>query len=161
MCLRKLPNKHNRLSRGLALCSMTSSFSQTRFQDPWSLPGWQILKPDRSGVSVPSFLIDSTKGVQYLNAIKDSVIAGFQWASKEVCFLFYTLIFPRESNCNRIVIFHISLISEFVSCEEQIKIFWSYTYDDIMLRYLNLEALLWSQLTRANWLKNSIYINYN
>ena len=24
-------------------------------------------------------------GVQYLNEIKDSVVAGFQWASKEVC----------------------------------------------------------------------------
>ena len=28
-------------------------------------------------------LIDVTKGVQYLNEIKDSVVAGFQWASKE------------------------------------------------------------------------------
>ena len=30
-------------------------------------------------------LIDCTKGVQYLNEIKDSVVAGFQWATKEVC----------------------------------------------------------------------------
>jgi len=29
-------------------------------------------------------LIDCTKGVQYLNEIKDSVVAGFQWATKEV-----------------------------------------------------------------------------
>merc|ERR1739838_317613 len=28
-------------------------------------------------------MIDCTKGVQYLNEIKDSVVAGFQWASKE------------------------------------------------------------------------------
>ena len=35
----------------------------------------------------PNIVIDATKGVQYLNEIKDSVIAGFQWASKEVCFL--------------------------------------------------------------------------
>ena len=28
--------------------------------------------------------MDVTKGVQYLNEIKDSVVAGFQWASKEV-----------------------------------------------------------------------------
>ena len=30
--------------------------------------------------------MDCSKGVQYLNEIKDSVIAGFQWASKEVSF---------------------------------------------------------------------------
>merc|ERR1719427_2593224 len=29
-------------------------------------------------------MIDCTKGVQYLNEIKDSVVAGFQWASKEI-----------------------------------------------------------------------------
>ena len=27
---------------------------------------------------------DATKGVQYLNEIKDSVVAGCQWATKEV-----------------------------------------------------------------------------
>ena len=32
----------------------------------------------------PNLLIDCTKAVQYLNEIKDSVIAGFQWATKEV-----------------------------------------------------------------------------
>merc|ERR1719153_486077 len=31
----------------------------------------------------PNILVDCTKGVQYLNEIKDSVVAGFQWASKE------------------------------------------------------------------------------
>lgn len=31
---------------------------------------------------VPTFT-DITKGVQYLNEIKDSVVAGFQWATKE------------------------------------------------------------------------------
>lgn len=36
----------------------------------------------------PNLLIDVTKGVQYLNEIKDSVVAGFQWATKEV-FLLY------------------------------------------------------------------------
>lgn len=40
--------------------------------------------PDGTG---PNLLIDMTKGVQYLNEIKDSVVAGFQWATKEVgCF---------------------------------------------------------------------------
>ena len=28
-------------------------------------------------------LVDMTKGVQYMNEIKDSCIAAFQWASKE------------------------------------------------------------------------------
>jgi len=36
--------------------------------------------PDGTG---PNLLIDCTKGVQYLNEIKDSVVAGFQWAAKE------------------------------------------------------------------------------
>lgn len=31
----------------------------------------------------PNILVDCTKGVQYLNEIKDSVVAGFQWAAKE------------------------------------------------------------------------------
>merc|ERR1719407_341687 len=31
----------------------------------------------------PNMVIDVSKGVQYLNEIKDSVVAGFQWASKE------------------------------------------------------------------------------
>lgn len=37
--------------------------------------------PDGTG---PNLLVDVTKGVQYLNEIKDSVVAGFQWATKEV-----------------------------------------------------------------------------
>lgn len=32
----------------------------------------------------PNILVDLTKGAQYLNEVKDSVIAGFQWAAKEV-----------------------------------------------------------------------------
>ena len=31
----------------------------------------------------PNMVIDVSKGVQYLNEIKDSVVAGFQWATKE------------------------------------------------------------------------------
>lgn len=37
--------------------------------------------PEGSGANL---LVDMTKGVQYLNEIKDSVVAGFQWATKEV-----------------------------------------------------------------------------
>jgi len=36
--------------------------------------------PDTTG---PNLLTDVTKGVQYLNEIKDSCIAAFQWATKE------------------------------------------------------------------------------
>jgi len=36
--------------------------------------------PDGTG---PNMVCDCTKGVQYLNEIKDSVVAGFQWATKE------------------------------------------------------------------------------
>jgi translation elongation factor EF-G len=39
--------------------------------------------PDTTG---PNLLVDVTKGVQYLNEIKDSCVAAFQWATKEgVC----------------------------------------------------------------------------
>merc|ERR1711964_658129 len=39
--------------------------------------------PDTTG---PNVLVDVTKGVQYLNEIKDSCVAAFQWATKEgVC----------------------------------------------------------------------------
>ena len=35
--------------------------------------------PDTTG---PNMFTDVTKGVQYLNEIKDSVVAAFQWATK-------------------------------------------------------------------------------
>ncbi|KAK3164901.1 hypothetical protein QOZ80_1AG0026250 [Eleusine coracana subsp. coracana] len=36
--------------------------------------------PETTG---PNIVVDMCKGVQYLNEIKDSVVSGFQWASKE------------------------------------------------------------------------------
>merc|ERR1712157_481446 len=36
--------------------------------------------PDTNG---PNIFVDCTKAVQYLNEIKDSVVAGMQWAAKE------------------------------------------------------------------------------
>lgn len=36
--------------------------------------------PESTGANI---LVDITKGVQYLNEIKDSCVAGFQWATKE------------------------------------------------------------------------------
>ena len=41
----------------------------------------------------PNMVVDLTKGAQYLNEIKDSVVAGFQWATKEV----YICIFFNSS----------------------------------------------------------------
>ncbi|KAJ3233838.1 Elongation factor 2 [Chytriomyces hyalinus] len=38
--------------------------------------------PDTTGANL---LVDVTKGVQYLNEIKDSCVSGFQWATKEEC----------------------------------------------------------------------------
>ena len=52
--------------------------------------------PDTTG---PNLMIDCTKGVQYLNEIKDSVVAGFQWATKEVdihYFSFQEIFSPFE-----------------------------------------------------------------
>lgn len=36
--------------------------------------------PEASG---PNFLVDSSSGVAYLTEIKDSIVAGFEWVSKE------------------------------------------------------------------------------
>lgn len=36
--------------------------------------------PDETG---PNVLVDTTKGVQYVNEIQDSMIGAFQWATKE------------------------------------------------------------------------------
>jgi len=50
--------------------------------------GWDVAEarkiwafgPNTNG---PNVLVDCTKGVQYLNEIKDSLVAGLQWVSKE------------------------------------------------------------------------------
>ncbi|KAJ6594840.1 P-loop containing nucleoside triphosphate hydrolase protein [Mycena capillaripes] len=53
--------------------------------------GWDVTEarkiwafgPDNAG---PNLFVDGTKGIQYLNEIKDSCVAGLQWAAKEgVC----------------------------------------------------------------------------
>uniref|UniRef100_A0A673AHM9 Elongation factor 2 n=1 Tax=Sphaeramia orbicularis TaxID=375764 RepID=A0A673AHM9_9TELE len=100
MCLSKSPNKHNRLfmkSRpfpdGLAedidkgdVASRQELKARARYlADKFE---WEVTEarkiwcfgPDGTG---PNLLVDITKGVQYLNEIKDSVVAGFQWATKE------------------------------------------------------------------------------
>lgn len=99
-CLSKSPNKHNRLF--MTACPMPDGLAEdidsgevTSRQD-FKLRGryladtynWDVgearkiwcFGPEGTG---PNVVIDVSKGVQYLNEIKDSVVAGFQWASKE------------------------------------------------------------------------------
>ena len=101
MCLSKSPNKHNRLFMkarpfpdGLAedvekgdVTARQELKARARYlADKYE---WEVTEarkiwcfgPDGTG---PNMVIDMTKGVQYLNEIKDSVVAGFQWATKEV-----------------------------------------------------------------------------
>eukprot|EP00003_Mantamonas_plastica_P012909 TRINITY_DN228_c0_g1_i1.p1 TRINITY_DN228_c0_g1~~TRINITY_DN228_c0_g1_i1.p1 ORF type:complete len:843 (+),score=281.18 TRINITY_DN228_c0_g1_i1:66-2594(+) len=99
-CLSKSPNKHNRiymeafpLEEGIA--EEMEDGKITMRDDPklrarhmretydWDADlGRKIwcFGPDGIG---PNMVVDGSKGVQYLNEIKDSVIAAFQWASKE------------------------------------------------------------------------------
>jgi len=99
-CLSKSPNKHNRLFMTCTkmpdgLPEDIDSGDVTSRQD-FKLRGryladtydWDVgearkiwcFGPEGTG---PNMVIDVSKGVQYLNEIKDSVVAGFQWASKE------------------------------------------------------------------------------
>ncbi len=101
MCLSKSPNKHNRLfmkarpfEDGLAEDIEKGDISarqelKIRARQLADKYEWDVSEarkiwcfgPDGTG---PNLLVDVTKGVQYLNEIKDSVVAGFQWAVKEV-----------------------------------------------------------------------------
>ncbi|EJW85450.1 elongation factor 2 [Wuchereria bancrofti] len=100
LCLSKSPNKHNRLFAkalpmpdGLAddidkgeinardemkarakIMAEKYDYDVTEARKIW------CFGPDGTGANI---LVDVTKGVQYLNEIKDSVVAGFQWATKE------------------------------------------------------------------------------
>ena len=103
--LSKSPNKHNRLyvvgdtfaTTGLAedIDPRDGQPKITPRDDPKlrgrylaDTYGWDIgearkiwcFGPEGTG---PNLLIDSSKGVQYLNEIKDSFVGGFQWATKE------------------------------------------------------------------------------
>ncbi|KAL0979927.1 hypothetical protein UPYG_G00191690 [Umbra pygmaea] len=100
LCLSKSPNKHNRLYMkarpfpdGLAEDidkGEVSSRQELKIRARYLAEKyeWEVTEarkiwcfgPDGTG---PNILTDVTKGVQYLNEIKDSVVAGFQWASKE------------------------------------------------------------------------------
>ncbi|XP_068599621.1 elongation factor 2-like [Brachionichthys hirsutus] len=100
VCLSKSPNKHNRLymkarplNEGLAediekgeVYDRQEPKSRIRYLadkydwDPTDAKKIWCFGPDGTG---PNLLVDVTKGVQYLHEIKDSVVAGFQWAVKE------------------------------------------------------------------------------
>ncbi|XP_024026254.1 elongation factor 2-like [Morus notabilis] len=96
----KSPNKHNRLymearpmEEGLAEAIDDGAIGprddpKVRSKILSEKFGWDkdlakkiwCFGPETTG---PNMVVDMCKGVQYLNEIKDSVVAGFQWASKE------------------------------------------------------------------------------
>lgn len=126
MCLSKSPNKHNRLfmkarpfEDGLAediekgeVSSRQELKARARYlADKFEWDVGEARKiwcfgPDGTG---PNLLVDVTKGVQYLNEIKDSVLTGFQWAAKEV----------RRPKYAKI---HTSRLTYLVICEEEKKL---------------------------------------
>jgi len=99
-CLSKSPNKHNRLfltakpmpdglpediDKGDVSDKQDFKIRGRYLSDKYEYNVDEARKiwcfgPEGTG---PNILIDATKGVQYLNEIKDSVVAGFQWATKE------------------------------------------------------------------------------
>merc|ERR1712116_41203 len=100
VCLSKSPNKHNRLFMKAAPLpdgmsedidsgevnprqdvKVRGRYLQEKYEfDATDARKIWCFGPDTNG---PNILVDVTKGVQYLNEIKDSVVAGFQWAAKE------------------------------------------------------------------------------
>lgn len=100
MCLSKSPNKHNRLfMKGNPLpdgvaddiedgkvthkqeAKERSKYLAEKFDmDPNDTRKIWCFGPDVTG---PNMVCEVAKGVQYLNEIQDSVVGGFQWASKE------------------------------------------------------------------------------
>jgi len=100
VCLSKSPNKHNRLycvARPLeeGLAEVIDAGTINSREDPKARArklaedyGWDVAEarkiwafgPNTDG---PNVLVDCTKGVQYLNEIKDSCVAALQWVTKE------------------------------------------------------------------------------
>merc|ERR1711957_455814 len=100
VCLSKSPNKHNRIHCIAAplgdecakdiesekICSKQDLKERARILqddhdwDPNDAKKIWCFGPDTTG---PNMVVDTTKQVQYLNEIKDSVEAAFQWATKE------------------------------------------------------------------------------
>jgi len=100
MCLSKSPNKHNRLyMKAQPLEDEVSNLIEEGELGPKADPkeraktmrdkyGWEdsharkiwCYGPETTGANV---VVDVTQGVQYLNEIKEHVVSGMQWASKE------------------------------------------------------------------------------
>jgi len=100
ICLSKSPNKHNRLyvtcqpfKQGLAedidngkitekddFKARARLLAETYDWDPNDARKIWCFGPENTG---PNLLTDVSKGVQYLNEIKDSVVAAFNWATKD------------------------------------------------------------------------------
>jgi len=100
MCLSKSPNKHNRLFMkaepigedlsGEIDGGQVSSKHDVKERARYLADNheWQVEEarkiwafgPEGTG---PNLMVDTSKGVQYLNEIKDSVVGGFAWATKE------------------------------------------------------------------------------
>jgi elongation factor 2 len=100
MCLSKSPNKHNRLYlKGAPLTDELADKIEQEVIGPrteskerskilceefeWDKTDTQKIwcfGPDTNG---PNILVDVAKGVQFLNEIKDSFEAAFQWATRE------------------------------------------------------------------------------
>merc|ERR1712149_13708 len=100
MCLSKSPNKHNR--RFMKAVPMPDGLAEdidngkVNPRDDFKIRGRYLNEKYEYDVTEarkiwcfgpetlgPNIFVDCTKGVQYLNEIKDSCVAGFQWASKE------------------------------------------------------------------------------
>lgn len=129
--LAKSQNKHNRLwVKGQPLDEEVAKAIETGKiapRDDFKLRarlmadeyGWDVTEarkiwcfgPEATG---PNLLVDTTKAVQYLNEIKDSCVAAFQWATKEV-----SASFDQELPSIRAIEFILTILHAFlipVSC---------------------------------------------
>merc|ERR1712226_1697421 len=80
MCLSKSPNKHNRLYCKAEPKQRAKELNEKYEWDKTDAQKIWCFGPDTNGANV---FVDVAKGVQFLNEIKDSVEAAFQWATKE------------------------------------------------------------------------------
>merc|ERR1712127_1127662 len=100
MCLSKSPNKHNRLFlKGCPLTDELSDLIESEEMGPkaeskertrrlvdefdWDKTDATKIWCYGSDNNGPNIVVDTAKGVQFLNEIKDSVEAAFQWATRE------------------------------------------------------------------------------
>jgi len=102
VCMAKSPNKHNRLyvtaePFGVGLAEDIEKGDIAPKTEP-KLRGKLLIEkygwdpndtkkiwafgPETTGANL---VVDATKGIQYMNEIRDSMEAGFQWATKEGC----------------------------------------------------------------------------